>query len=215
MLERFFLSFSFFFLLCVAEKSYREVRSRTTWAWFSPPSCSLIVALLRLTLRWSYPLFLQLHLSLLFLGGRVGPEMFYGRKNESILITLKFNLLFPSPYERWTLWVDLVSRISFRETLEISFELGYLWGLYELFCHIYNLNLDPAIIILFFVLFQRCLYAKLFGWLTSSRKSRRAGLPHFRLHKVRNIKTWLSLRSLLKVIVNKGFFPEYTYKKKC
>ena len=47
--------------------------------------------------------------------------------------------------------------------------------------------------------FQRCLYAKLFGWLTSSRKSRRAGLPHFRLHKVRNIKTWLSLRSLLKV----------------
>ena len=147
-------------------------------------------------------------------GGGEGAEMFYGRKNESILITLKFNLLFPSPYERWTLWVDLVSRISFRETLEISFELGYFWGLYELFCHIYNLNPDPAIIILFFVLFQRCLYAKLFGWLTSSRKSRRAGLPHFRLHKVRNIKTWLSLRSLLKVIINKGFFPECTYQKK-
>ena len=56
-------------------------------------------------------------------------------------------------------------------------------------------------LISFFLLkpFQRCLYAKLFGWLTSSRKSRRAGLPHFRLHKVRNIKTWLSLRSLLKV----------------
>ena len=54
--------------------------------------------------------------------------------------------------------------------------------------------------------FQRCLYAKLFGWLTSSRKSRRAGLPHFRLHKVRNIKTWLSLRSLLKVcfLMKKG-----------
>ena len=82
------------------------------------------------------------------------------------------------------------------------------------FGHIYNLNPDPAIIILFFFSFQRCLYAKLFGWLTSSRKSRRAGLPHFRLHKVRNIKTWLSLRSLLKVIINKGFFPEYTYKKK-
>ncbi|XP_031565652.1 putative homeodomain transcription factor 2 [Actinia tenebrosa] len=45
---------------------------------------------------------------------------------------------------------------------------------------------------------ERCLYAKLFGWLTSSRKARRAGLPHFRLHKVRNIKTWLSLRALLK-----------------
>ena len=74
---------------------------------------------------------------------------------------------------------------------------------------------DPAIVILFFVSFQRCLYAKLFGWLTSSRKSRRAGLPHFRLHKVRNIKTWLSLRSLLKVIINKGFFPECTYQKNC
>ena len=33
-------------------------------------------------------------------GGGEGAEMFYGRKNESILITLKFNLLFPSPYER-------------------------------------------------------------------------------------------------------------------
>ena len=31
-------------------------------------------------------------------GGGRGAEMFYGRKNESILITLKFNLLFPSPY---------------------------------------------------------------------------------------------------------------------
>ena len=82
------------------------------------------------------------------------------------------------------------------------------------FSHIYNLNPDPAIIILFSVSFQRCLYAKLFGWLTSSRKSRRAGLPHFRLHKVRNIKTWLSLRSLLKVIINKGFFPECTYQNK-
>ena len=135
MLERFFLSFSFFFLLCVAEKSYREVRSHTTWAWFSLPSCSLIVAPLCLTIRWSYPTFLQLHLSLLFFwgGGGGGLKCFMTEKNESILITLKFNLLFPSPYERWTLWVDLVPRISFRETLEISFELAYLWGLYELF----------------------------------------------------------------------------------
>ena len=148
-------------------------------------------------------------------GGEGGLKCFMTEKNESILITLKFNLLFPTPYERWTLWVDLVSRISFRETLEISFELAYLWALYGVFFyHVYILNPDPAIIILFFVSFQRCLYAKLFGWLTSSRKSRRAGLPHFRLHKVRNIKTWLSLRSLLKVIVNKGFFPECTYQKK-
>ena len=122
---------------CALQKNLTERWEVVQHELDSPPSCSLIVASLRLTLRWSYPLFLQLHLSLLFLGGRVGggegAEMFYGRKNESILITLKFNLLFPSPYERWTLWVDLVSRISFRETLEISFELGYLWGLYEFF----------------------------------------------------------------------------------
>ncbi|KNC70447.1 hypothetical protein SARC_17023, partial [Sphaeroforma arctica JP610] len=52
--------------------------------------------------------------------------------------------------------------------------------------------------------FQRFLYAKYFSALTSARRGRRYGLPHFRLHKVRNtlcitnIKMWLSLRSFLK-----------------
>lgn len=50
--------------------------------------------------------------------------------------------------------------------------------------------------------YQRYLYAKYFGYLTSSRRAKRAGLPHFRLHKVRNIKMWLSLRSFLKVMRN-------------
>lgn len=45
---------------------------------------------------------------------------------------------------------------------------------------------------------QRFLYAKLFCHLTSSRKARKSDLPHFRLNKVRNIKTWLSVRSYLK-----------------
>eukprot|EP00794_Sanderia_malayensis_P012027 gene12027-13269_t len=45
---------------------------------------------------------------------------------------------------------------------------------------------------------MRYLYAKYFGALTSARKARRNCLPHFRLHKVRHIKTWLSLRSFLK-----------------
>jgi len=44
----------------------------------------------------------------------------------------------------------------------------------------------------------RYMYAKFFAALTSTRKSRRNGLPHFRLHKVKNIKAWLSLRSFLK-----------------
>ena len=48
-------------------------------------------------------------------------------------------------------------------------------------------------------IFQRLMCAKLFGTITSSRRARRQGLPHFRLHKVKNIKMWLCLRSLLKV----------------
>lgn len=49
---------------------------------------------------------------------------------------------------------------------------------------------------------QRLLYAKLFSHLTSSRRARKSDLPHFRLNKVRNIKTWLSVRSYLKVKKN-------------
>jgi hypothetical protein len=44
----------------------------------------------------------------------------------------------------------------------------------------------------------RFLYAKLFSHLTSSRRARKSNIPHFRLNKVRNIKTWLSVRSYLK-----------------
>ena len=46
---------------------------------------------------------------------------------------------------------------------------------------------------------QRLLYAKLFSHLTSTRRARKSDLPHFRLNKVINIKTWLSVRSYLKV----------------
>ncbi|XP_035232917.1 putative homeodomain transcription factor, partial [Stegodyphus dumicola] len=45
---------------------------------------------------------------------------------------------------------------------------------------------------------QRFFYAKHFCSLTSSRRAKRANLPHFRLNKVRNIKIWLSIRSYLK-----------------
>lgn len=49
---------------------------------------------------------------------------------------------------------------------------------------------------------QRLLYAKNFCYLTSSRRAKKYDLPHFRLNKVRNIKTWLSLRCFLKVSAN-------------
>ena len=42
---------------------------------------------------------------------------------------------------------------------------------------------------------RRFLYAKYFGKLTSSRRARKAQLPHFRLYKIDNIRVWLSLRS--------------------
>ncbi|KFB35122.1 hypothetical protein ZHAS_00001027 [Anopheles sinensis] len=45
---------------------------------------------------------------------------------------------------------------------------------------------------------QRFLYAKLFSHLTSSRRAQKSAIPHFRLNKVRNIKTWLCVRSYLK-----------------
>nr|XP_045600916.1 protein PHTF1-like isoform X3 [Procambarus clarkii] len=45
---------------------------------------------------------------------------------------------------------------------------------------------------------QRFLYAKHFCYLTSARRARKYDLPHFRLNKVHNIKTWLSVRSCLK-----------------
>ena len=53
---------------------------------------------------------------------------------------------------------------------------------------------------------QRFLYAKLFSHLTSFRRARKSELPHFRLNKVRNIKTWLSVRSYLKVWYDSGMF---------
>lgn len=55
------------------------------------------------------------------------------------------------------------------------------------------------IIIISPCLFQRLLFAKLFGHLTSARRARKSQVPHFRLKKVQNIKMWLSLRSYLKV----------------
>ncbi|XP_065202605.1 protein phtf [Planococcus citri] len=45
---------------------------------------------------------------------------------------------------------------------------------------------------------QRFLYAKFFSHLTSFRRAKKSELPHFRLNKVRNIKSWLSVRSYLK-----------------
>lgn len=52
---------------------------------------------------------------------------------------------------------------------------------------------------MFTCVFQRLLFAKLFGHLTSARRARKSEVPHFRLKKVQNIKMWLSLRSYLKV----------------
>ena len=59
------------------------------------------------------------------------------------------------------------------------------------------------IYIVLFDLFQRLLYAKHFCYLTSSRRAKKYDMPHFRLNKVRNIRTWFSLRSYLKVMYSR------------
>ncbi|CAF0879460.1 unnamed protein product [Brachionus calyciflorus] len=45
---------------------------------------------------------------------------------------------------------------------------------------------------------QRFLHAKFFCYLTSNRRARKHNIPHFRLGRVENIKTWLSVRSYMK-----------------
>jgi len=58
---------------------------------------------------------------------------------------------------------------------------------------------------------QRLMYAKNFCYLTSSRRAKKYDLPHFRLNKVRNIKTWLSLRSFLKVCYKRNMLQLYAF----
>ncbi|KAI7684958.1 Putative homeodomain transcription factor, partial [Sarcoptes scabiei] len=45
---------------------------------------------------------------------------------------------------------------------------------------------------------QRFLYSKYFSHLTRRDRAKRSQIPHFRLHKVRNLKIWLSVRSYLR-----------------
>ena len=45
---------------------------------------------------------------------------------------------------------------------------------------------------------KRYVTAKLFSHITSTRKSMKSKIPHFRLYKVRNIKAWLCVRAFLR-----------------
>ena len=51
---------------------------------------------------------------------------------------------------------------------------------------------------------RRFLFAKYFAALTSSRRARKANLPHFRLHKISHIRSWLSLRARRNARVRQG-----------
>ena len=66
-------------------------------------------------------------------------------------------------------------------------QVGFLINMFK-----YNNNLIMLLI-------KRFLHAKYFCYLTSNRRARKHNLPHFRLGKVENIKTWLSVRSYMKV----------------
>jgi len=66
--------------------------------------------------------------------------------------------------------------------------------------------LSMSLSLCFFTLFvvaertysQRYLYAKFFTAITTMRRAKQYGLPHFRLRSIQNIKAWLSLRSVLR-----------------
>ncbi|XP_063691004.1 protein PHTF1-like isoform X2 [Bolinopsis microptera] len=72
--------------------------------------------------------------------------------------------------------------------------------------HIIGFVLSMSLSCCFFTLFvvaertyvQRYLYAKFFNALTTMRRAKQYGLPHFRLRSIQNIKAWLSLRSVLR-----------------
>jgi hypothetical protein len=90
--------------------------------------------------------------------------------------------------------ISQVVQLAFGQNWRQSVVIGN--GLIQRFC---------LSVMLFFLLTvaertfqQRLLYAKNFSYLTSSRRAKKYNLPHFRLNKVRTIRSWLSLRSFLK-----------------
>lgn len=72
--------------------------------------------------------------------------------------------------------------------------------------HILSFLLSMSLSICLFTLFvvaertycQRYNHAKFFNAITSMRRAKQYGLPHFRLRNIQNIRAWLSLRSLLR-----------------
>ncbi|KAL5248081.1 hypothetical protein ACHWQZ_G017306 [Mnemiopsis leidyi] len=89
-------------------------------------------------------------------------------------------------------------RASIRELYEEPIEFQLI--------HIIGFILSMSLSCCFFTLFvvaertyvQRYLYAKFFNALTTMRRAKQYGLPHFRLRSIQNIKAWLSLRSVLR-----------------
>ncbi|GLV45397.1 phtf [Carabus blaptoides fortunei] len=107
-----------------------------------------------------------------------------------------------SVFELWSFMADKFSGSGLTAVIDAAFG-NYLWERTIMFIGLIE---RCSLACLFFFLLavaertfkQRFLYAKLFSHLTSSRRARKSELPHFRLNKVRNIKTWLSVRSYLK-----------------
>ncbi|XP_051160656.1 protein phtf [Leptopilina boulardi] len=144
-------------------------------------------------------------------------DYFYGGLILALLISLMPSI------RRLTDRINAES-INNSTILELPYEFSFAnMGIYmEMYCKIVDIAFGPSFwerivvlisgferlvlsSLLFFLLAvaertykQRLLYAKLFSHLTSSRRARKSDLPHFRLNKVRNIKTWLSIRSYLK-----------------
>ena len=119
------------------------------------------------------------------------PSLFRICWNFNPLQLWFFDMFVKKDYENCSAEALSPFQIVFGET-KLSFFLVFCCAFNSLFvslafCKMFSVAEDTF--------HRRYLYAKYFAALTSSRRARKAGLPHFRLNKVEHIKIWLQLRS--------------------
>lgn len=101
--------------------------------------------------------------------------------------------------------IDLESDFKLGEIVTVLAQLSKE-PLNQQLVHLLSFLLSMGLSICLFTLFvvaertycQRYNHAKFFNAITSMRRAKQYGLPHFRLRNIQNIRAWLSLRSLLR-----------------
>jgi len=101
--------------------------------------------------------------------------------------------------------IDLESDFKLGEIVTVLAQLSKE-PLNQQLVHLLSFLLSMSLSVCLFTLFvvaertycQRYNHAKFFNAITSMRRAKQYGLPHFRLRNIQNIRAWLSLRSLLR-----------------